>query len=108
MEVDDELPEEAKSQISGINSQEVSRTETPIEEIETPETPKRILNVVGSPVTISSETKSNPETIQSTAPDSVHSMEHSTNDKGISDRKISMLDLIVTRKKYFIWVDGKE
>lgn len=53
--MDDEAPEEVKSLVSSMDSQKVSRTETPIENIPRSPSPKFPLPAPESPVTLSSE-----------------------------------------------------
>ena len=62
IEVDDDAPEETKSHLSSINSQVVSRSETPIEVIERNESNEFVRGPVDSPITISSSSKLSAET----------------------------------------------
>ena len=55
VEVDDDAPEDLKSLVSSMDSQKVSRTETPIEQIVRIPSPKFGLPPPESPVTLSSE-----------------------------------------------------
>ena len=63
VEVDDDAPEELKSLVSSMDSQKVSRTETPIENIVRIPSPKFDLPAPDTPVTVSSETDDNNQSI---------------------------------------------